>query len=437
MFVLRFVRIFVLGSVRIFVLGFVSGFFLTPVHAALTIEIIGAGGNQIPIAIVPFRTEEGLSQKITPVVNTDLSRSGLFKLVDAGGLNPPPYEPQDVNYGTWRARGADAVVIGSIAPRSDGRFDVNFRLMDVAKQTQLAGFAYTASAGQLRLTAHKIADVIYEKLTGDAGIFATRIVYVVRQGKRFELQVADSDGYGAQTVLASNEPIISPSWSPDGGRIAYVSFEQRKPVVYVQSLTTGGRKAVANFWGSNSAPSWSPDGARLAVVLTKDGGSQIYLMSADGGGASRLTQSSAIDTEPNFSPDGRYLLFTSDRGGTPQIYRLPVTGGQPERVTFEGTYNVSPRHSPDGKSFTFVQRNGGRFNVATQDFATRQVQVLTDGALDESPTFAPNGRMILYATEAKGRGILSAVSSDGRVKQRLVSDAGDVREPAWGPLLKQ
>ena len=416
------------------------GLFFARAHAALTIEIVGTGAKQIPIAVVPFRAEDGLAQKITPVIAADLTHSGLFKIIDAGGITPPPYEPQDVNYGTWRARSADAVVIGSVAPRADGRFDVHFRLLDVTKQTQLAGFAYVASAAQLRLTAHKIADIIYERLTGDAGVFATRILYVVRHGKqRYELQVSDADGYGAQTILSSNEPIISPSWSPDGSRVAYVSFEppHKKPVVYVQSLTTGGRKVVASFWGSNSAPAWSPDGSRLAVVLTKDGGSQIYIISADGGGASRITSSSAIDTEPNFSPDGRYLLFTSDRGGSPQIYRVPVTGGQPERVTFEGSYNVSPRHNPDGKSFTFIQRNGARFSVAVQDFATRQLQVLTDGSVDESPTFAPNGRMILYATEVKGRGMLSAVSADGRVKLRIPSNAGDVREPAWGPLLKQ
>jgi TolB protein len=412
------------------------GFFPGTARAALTITIEGGGANQIPVAIAPFRAEDSLAQKITPIVAADLARTGLFRTVDVGGV-PPPYEPQDVNFGQWRARGAEALVIGSISTRPDGRYDVQFRLMDVAKQTQLAGFAYAASAGQLRLTAHRIADVVYEKLTGDAGVFSTRIVYVVKQGKRFELQVADADGFGAQTVLASNEPIISPSWSPEGSRVAYVSFEQRKPIVYVQSLTTGGRKAVANFWGSNSAPAWSPDGRRLAVVLTKDGGSQIYSIDADGGGATRITQSSAIDTEPNFAPDGRSLLFTSDRGGSPQIYRVAAGGGAPERVTFEGSYNVSPRHSPDGKSFTFIQRNGARFNVARQDFATRLVQVLTDGVVDESPTFAPNGKMILYATEVRGRGILSAVSSDGRVKQRLVSDAGDVREPAWGPLLKQ
>jgi TolB protein len=379
-----------------------------PARAALTIEIIGGGATQIPIAVVPFRAEDGLAQKITPVVAADLARSGLFRIVDAGGVTQLP----------------------------DGRYDIRFRLMDATKQTQLAGFVYFATAAQLRLTAHKIADAIYEKLTGDPGVFATRITYIVKKGKRYELQVADADGYGAQNVLASNEPIISPAWSPDGTRLAYVSFEQKKPVVYVQSLTTGTRQAVANFWGSNSAPAWSPDGRRLAVTLTKDGGSQIYLISADGSGTPvRLTNSSAIDTESNFSPDGKSIIFTSDRGGSPQIYRIAVTGGQPQRLTFEGSYNVSPRHSPDGRSFTFIQRNGGRYSVAVQDFASRQVQVLTDGGIDESPSFAPNSKMILYASEVRGRGILAAVSSDGRVKQRFTEDAGDVREPAWGPLV--
>ena len=362
-------------------------------RAALTIEIIGTGANQFPVAIVPFRAEDGLAQRITPVVAADLARSGLFRMVDAGGITPPPHEPEQVDYSQWRARGAEAVVIGAVMQLADGRYDVRFRLMDAVKQTQLAGYVYFARSDNLRLVAHKIADMIYEKLTGDVGVFSTRITYIVKRGSRYELQVADADGFNAQTILASNEPIISPAWSPDG--------------------------------------------TRLAVTLTKDGGSQLYLINADGSGVVRLTQSSAIDTEPNFSPDGRHLIFTSDRGGTPQIYRVSVTGGQPDRLTFEGSYNVSPRHSPDGKSFTFIQRNGTRFNVAVQDFATRQVQVLTDGAVDESPSFAPNGKLILYATEVRGRGILSAVSSDGRVKQRLTADVGDAREPAWGPLPKQ
>jgi TolB protein len=405
--------------------------------AALQLEVVGAGANQISIAIAPFRAEEGTPQPLTPVISADLTRSGLFKSVDAGGIVPVPTEPEQVNYSQWKARGAEALVIGTVNPTGDGRFEVRFRLMDVVKGTQLAGFVYTVSGAQLRLTAHKIADVIYEKLTGDRGVFATRITYVVKRGNRYELQVSDADGFGAQTILGSNEPIISPSWSPDGTRLAYVSFERKKPVVYVQSLTTGRRNAVANFSGSNSAPAWSPDGRHLAVTLSKDGGSQIFSISAEGGQATRLSNSGGIDTEPNWSPDGQWILFTSDRGGSPQIYRMAASGGQAQRMTFEGTYNVSPRHSPDGKSFTFIQRNGSRFSVAVQDFASRQVQVLTDGSVDESPSFAPNGRMILYASEVRGRGILAAVSSDGRVKQRFSETSGDVREPAWGPLVNR
>jgi len=403
-------------------------------YAQLKIEIIGFGSTQFPIAIVPFKGEETLPQKVTAVVAADLVRSGLFRMVDSGGLTAIPAEPAEVQYPVWTARGADALAIGSVSPLPNGYWDVRFRLLDVAKRAQLTGFAYQVTTQQLRNTAHKIADAIYEKLTGDVGVFGTRITYVVKQGTRFELQVADADGYGAQTVLASNEPVISPKWSPDGTRLAYVSFERKKPIVYIQSLLTGSRTVVANFKGSNSAPAWSPDGGRLAVVLTKDGNSQIYLINADGSNLTRLTHAGTIDTEPSFSSDGQWVIFTSDRGGSPQIYRVAASGGAPERLTFEGGYNVSPRYAPDGNSFVFIQRNAGNFNVAVQDFVSKQTQVLTENGIDESPSFAPNGRIILYATEIRGRGILAAVSSDGRVRQRFSAETGDVREPAWGPI---
>ncbi len=407
-----------------------------PLHAALTIEITGGAGNQIPVAIVPFAGENAHPQSLTGVVGADLARSGLFRLLDPASVQPQPHDPGDVRYPDWKAKGVEGLVIGGISPRPDGKLDVRFRLMDVVKQTQLAGFSYTIAPAQLRATAHKIADVVYEKLTGDVGVFSTQIAYVVKEGKRFELQVADADGYGAQTVLASQEPILSPAWSPDGSQLAYVSFEQKKPVVYVQNLNSGGRRPLISVKGSASAPAWSPDGRRLAMALTRDGNSQLYLVNSDGSNLQRWSANSTIDTEPDFSPDGKWIIFTSDRGGSAQIYRMPAVGGQAQRLTFDGSYNVSPHFSPDGKSFVFIQRNGGKFHVAVQDLATSQVQVLTDTPLDESPSFAPNGKMVIYATEINRRGVLAAVSSDGRVKQRLSVQAGDVREPAWGPLLK-
>jgi TolB protein len=405
-------------------------------RAQLTIEIVGGGATTVPIAIVPFAGEAGYPLSMTSVIGADLARSGLFKLVDSGAVVPRPARAEEVRYGDWSARGADAVVVGSVAPQPDGRVQVRFSLLDTVKQSELAGFTFVVAQAQLRATAHRIADVIYEKLTGDVGVFSTRIAYIAKQGPRYELLVAEADGFNPQSIVSSNEPLLSPVWSPDGTRIAYVSLENKKPVVYVQSLLTGGRQAVANFRGSNSAPAWSPDSSRLVVTLTKDGGSQLYMMSADGSGVQRLTSSGGIDTEANFAADGGSILFTSDRGGSPQIYRLTLGNGTIERMTYDGSYNVSPRNLPDGRGFVFVRRDGGRFNVALQDFATRQVQVLTQGSLDESPSVAPNGKLIIYASETGGRGILAAVSSDGRVKQRLTAAASDVREPAWGPLLK-
>ena len=403
-------------------------------HAQLSIEIVGGAGAAIPIAIVPFGTEATYPLGISGVVGADLARSGMFRLVNTEGVVPRPIRAEEVQGPLWRARNADAVVVGSMQPLPDGRVDVRFALVDVVKQTTLVAMSFVVTQQQFRITAHKIADIIYEKLTGDRGVFSTRIAYITKQGSRYQLLVADADGNDPQTIVSSNEPLLSPRWSPDGSRLAYVSFENKKPVVYVQSLNTGERRAVANFRGSNSSPAWSPDGNRLAVTLSKDGGSQVYLMNADGSNVTRVLTSSGIDTEATFAPDGQSLIFTSDRGGTPQIYRAHLLSGQVERLTFDGTYNVSPRPLPDGKGMVFVRRDGGRFQLATLDYATRQVQVLTSGPGDESPSVAPNGKLVIYASEGGGRGILAAVSIDGRVKQRLVAPAADVREPAWGPF---
>ncbi|HQR04831.1 MAG: Tol-Pal system protein TolB [Proteobacteria bacterium] len=405
--------------------------------AQLSIEITGAGANRIPLGVASFDGERIVSQALVSVIRADLERCGLFRLVDTG--TSPIAENAGINFTDWRGRGADALAVGSVIPASEsGRYDTRFRLYDIQKQSVLTvgGYAHSAAPYQLRTTAHRIADTIYEKLTGEPGVFSTRIVYVLKSGSRYELQIADADGANAQVALASREPIISPTWSPDGSKLAYVSFESKKPVVYVHDLASGRRYVAANFKGSNSAPAWSPDGKQLAVVLTKDGNSQIYLLNADGSGATRIAASSGIDTEPRYTPDGQFIYFTSDRGGSPQIYRVPARGGEVQRITFEGNYNVTPRISPDGRSMAYIARDSGRFQVAIMDLTTKQTQILTDSQKDESPTFAPNGRMILYATEIGGRGVLAAVSSDGRVKQKLSVQNGDVREPSWGPFIK-
>lgn len=425
-------------------LGLFFGFFLMCLpfgsQAALTIEIVGGAAQQIPIAIVPFAQPSNLSTNqqdaIANVIGADLRRSGMFRVLETRGVVNQPTDVSQVRYPEWAALQAQALTIGTIESLPGNRLKVTFRLMDVLKQTQLVGMEYNIAPNQLRMTAHKIADVIYEKLTGEQGVFATRISYVSKVGKRYSLQVADVDGFNPQTVVSSAEPIISPKWSPDGTKLAYVSFERKKPIVFIQSLVSGQRTVLANFKGNNSAPSWSPDGSKLAIVLTHGANSQVYVINADGTGLQQLTRTSAIDTEPVWSADGQYIYFTSDRGGSPQVYRMSTSGGNPQRVTFDGSYNVSPRISPDGKSLAFIKRDGGSFRVAIQDLATGQVQVLSETTKDESPSFAPSGRMILYATQMSGKGTLAAVSSDGRVKQRLSETGGDVREPAWGPLIK-
>lgn len=407
-------------------------------QAALTIEIVGGAAQQIPIAIIPFNQAANIATKqqdaIANVIGADLRRSGLFRVLETRGVANQPKDVSEVRYPEWAALQAQALTIGNVESLPGNRLKVTFRLLDVLKQTQLVGMEYNITPDQLRMTAHKIADVIYEKLTGEQGVFATRISYVAKTGTRYALHVADADGFNPQTVVSSAESIISPKWSPDGTKIAYVSFEKKKPVIFVQSLVSGQRYVLANFKGNNSAPAWSPDGKKLAIVLTHGANSQIYAINADGTGLKQLSRSAAIDTEPVWTPDGQYIYFTSDRGGSPQIYRMMASGANPQRVSFDGSYNVSPRISPDGKTLAYIKRDNGDFRVAVQDVASGQVQVLSDTTMDESPSFAPNSRMILYATKMAGKGTLAAVSADGRVKQRLSDTGVDVREPVWGPL---
>ncbi|MHB1084475.1 MAG: Tol-Pal system beta propeller repeat protein TolB [Thiobacillus sp.] len=402
-------------------------------RAAMEIQVIGGAENKIAVAMLPFQAAPGQPMpELNKIAGDDLNRSGQIRLVDVSGT-PQLVDPSQVNYSVWRAKGAEAMVIGQVAALPGGRLEVRFRLLDVLKQTQLAGYSYNISAAQWRATAHQIADIVYEKLTGIPGAFSSRIAYVQKQGKRYELRVADADGQTPRTVMRSNESVISPTFSPDGSHLAYVSFEDRKPIIYVQSLQDGSRRKTAAFKGSNSAPAWAPDGKQLAVVLTRDAASRIYLIKLDGTGLNRLTQGGSIDTEPVFSPDGKSVYFTSDRGGSPQIYRVATSGGDPTRVTFSGSYNVSPAISPNGRYLTYISREDGRFRVVLHELATGQVRVLTDSDRDESPGFAPNGQAVLYATVLGGRGILGTVSLDGKTRARLSESGVDAREPAWGP----
>ena len=402
------------------------------VKAELTIDVVGGAAQQIPIAVVPFLQSTGQQDTIANIVGADLRRSGMFRVLETRGVSNQPHEASEISYPEWSSIQAQALTIGKVEAVAGNRLKVSFRLLDVYKQNQLTGFEFNIAPSQQRATAHRIADMIYQKLTGETGVFSTRIAYINKMAGRYSLLVADADGYNPQAVVSSKEPLISPVWSPDGSKLAYVSFEKKKPVIFVQSLLTGQRYVLANFKGNNSAPSWSPDSRRLAIVLTHSANSQIYLINADGTGLQSLTSSSAIDTEPVWSPDGSTIYFTSNRGGSPQIYRVGTAGGEPKRVTFDGTYNVSPRISPDGKLLAFIKQGSGGFRVAVQDLTNGQVQVLSDTSQDESPSFSPNGRMIIYATNIGGKGALAAVSSDGRVKQRLSDNGGDVREPAWG-----
>jgi TolB protein len=349
-----------------------------------------------------------------------------------------PTRGDEVDFRDWRALNIENLVIGEVAPNGPGGYLVKFYLYDVFRGEQITGYSMPTTARDLRATAHHIADIIYETLTGEPGAFATRIAYVtsVRQGtdkERVELRIADADGYNPQTIVSSDEPLMSPAWSPDGTKLAYVSFENAQPSIWVQEVFTGRREKMTSFKGINGAPAWSPDGRYLAMTLSKDGNPDIFVMDIARRSLRPLTRHRSIDTEPAWAPDGKSLVFTSDRGGSPQIYRVSVNGGDATRVSFEGGYNARASFSPDGRLLSMVTRVDGQYRIAILDTETRDFRVMSTGRLDESPSFAPNGSMIIYATRVTGKGVLAAVSTDGRVEQRLRLQEGDVREPVWSP----
>lgn len=414
----------------------VSGLFVSPVNAQMNIEIKGVGQTLYPVAVTRFKDEEKLPVKISDVIRQNLTRSGYFRNVELGnGVEDDQVIP---NFKTWAARGADALAVGSVTQKSPGQYEVRYRLYDIRKGESLNGLIVSASEDNLRLAAHKISDDIIFKLLGERGVFSTRLSYVMKEGKRYRLVISDADGQNMRNALNSSEPIISVAWSPDGQKIAYVSFEDRKPIVYVHELATGRRIVLSNERGNNSAPSWAPDGKSLAISLSKDGNTQIYRVNADGSNLRRLTQGNTIDTEPQFSPDGKFIYFTSDRGGNPQIYRMGADGerGEPaRRITFKQPYATSPRISPDGKFLAYIGGAGGGFKLFLLNLVTGDSTPMTDTSFDESPSFAANGRYILYSTQVGSKKVLAAVSVDGYVKQILSVPGSDVRQPSWGPFM--
>ncbi|WP_459992267.1 Tol-Pal system beta propeller repeat protein TolB [Methylosoma difficile] len=407
-------------------------FFTQGVHAALTIEITEGTESALPVAVVPFAAG-GAPVDISAIVNADLQRSGYFKMMDQTAMSSRPATLQEVNFKDWQAANQNYMVVGKVTGNG-AQYDVQFQLLDVYKSGQMLGYRMASSSADLRRTAHHISDLIFEKLTGKKGAFSGRIAYITSSGHNaHQLQVADADGFNPQTVTSSVEPLMSPSWSHDGKRIAYVSFERKSAAIYVQTLANGQRERVAEFPGINGAPAWSPDGTRLALTLSKDGSPDIYVLNLASRSLLKLTKGFSIDTEPSWSPDGSSIVYTSDKGGKPQLYLISSQGGAEKRLTFSGSYNARGSFSPDGKYLTMVHGNGNSYRIGLMDMASRSISVLTSGPSDESPSFAPNGSMILYASKKGGTGFLSAVSIDGKMQQKLVFNSGEVREPAWSP----
>jgi len=410
-------------------------------RAGLEIDIVGGNAAALPIAVVPFGGSAGETD-LDDIIRADLARSGQFRAIAESALPERPTQGSEVAYPTWRMLKQDFLLVGRSVPDGGG-YRVEYELFDVAKQQRLLGFALTAPAGAMRDVAHQISDAVYEKILGVPGAFWTRIAYVTANGlgrqSRYALMVADADGWNPRTVVNSTEPLMSPSWSPDGRRLAYVSFEGGNSGVWIQDIASGSREKVASFRGINGAPSFSPDGNRLALTLSKGGNPDIYVMDLGSKHLTQVTNHFGIDTEPSWSPDGASLYFTSDRGGRPQIYQVPASGGSATRISFDGSYNASPTVSFDGKKIATAQGAGNTYRIALFDRSVGggRWSLLSPGSLDESPSFAPNAAMVLYAAREGRRGVLYAVSADGRVRQRLVLAEGDVREPAWSPYRKK
>jgi len=386
---------------------------------------------------VPFAQQGSIGNiKISDVVDSDLGGSGFFKPLSEDDMLTKPSEPERVNFKDWQVLGQDYLVIGQVVGNG-GSYNIQFHLFNVHNGELLMGYRLTVGTNELRRASHHISDLIYEKITGRKGAFNTRIAYVTsvpkNGGKQYMLQVADADGFNPRTIAESPEPIMAPAWSPDGSKIAYVSFHTKRSEIYVQTLATGQRESVSSYHGINGAPAFSPDGGRLAITLSKDGSPDVYVLDLASRNLTRLTSSLAIDTEPNWSADGTSIVFTSDQGGKPQLYLIPSSGGKATRLTFQGDYNARGRFSADGKSLAMVTANGGDYRIAVMDLASRTVNVLTDGRLDDSPSFAPNGSMVLFSANKGGRSVLSVVTTDGAMQQKLAFESGEVREPAWGP----
>mgnify|MGYP001025515720 CR=1 FL=1 len=406
---------------------------ITQTQAIEVIDILGGKANELSVAVTPFVGDE--TNNIHNVIKSDLTRSGFFRAINIDAVKSFPKNIEDVDFTFWSALKTELLIIGKVEDNGD-QIKVTYDLVDVFKEKLMTTLEFIGKKNQDRQIAHQISNLVYEKITGTPGVFHTKVAFVKKiDNKKFTLNVSDMDGYNSKAVVTSTQPIISTRWSPDGEKIAYVSFEKKKPVIFVQNLKTGERKLVANFKGNNSAPAWSPDSKKLAIVLTYNANSQIYLMDADGSNIKRLIRSRSIDTEPTWSPDGKSIFFVSDRGGGPQIYKMNLDDDEAKRVTFEGRYNVSPRLSPDGKLLTFITMEQGSFRVAVQNLISNQVMKLTVGRNDESPIFSPNGHMILYTKKLQGeKAEIATVSLNGLKSVKIDVGKELTQEPTWSPF---